>query len=418
MNPRIPRRAAVVGALLPLVLLAGTGCVRSDSAGDAGSKETGAEDATPHGYVEGAEEAAEHQPGLVVLDRGTGRVRLLDPLSEKVTALGRVQGAETLTGDGRFAQVGTAREAHLFDSGVWMVDHGDHTHYYRADPAAVGSVPGGRVHGTYSDPATTALTGPDGRVGLLDREKLEDGRAVRVRTLAANGSAGAAVPYERQLLVPVRQSGTDTDRIRVHARNGDKGRTLSGDCPQLEGQAVTPRGVVFGCADGALLVAPGEGKDEKLTATKIPYPQKVEKADRAREFRHRPGSATLAAPAGRTGVWTLDVGEREWSRLDAGRPVLAVNSVGQGEPTLVLTDDGTLRAHDAATGKETARTKLLSEVPDPDTARPVIEVDTSRAYVNDPLAGRVHEIDYQDELRLARSLTVPGAPTDMVETGR
>jgi hypothetical protein len=44
-------------------------------------------------------------------------------------------------------------------------------------------------------------------------------------------------------------------------------------------------------------------------------------------------------------------------------------------------------------------------------------VDTVRAYVNDPAGKAVHEIDYNDDLRLARSFKLPFAPAHMVETG-
>lgn len=415
------RRAT--GALLPLLLLAGVGCGQSDEGprSDAGASE----EPTPHGYVEGAEETAEHQPRLVTLEESTGVVQLVDLVTEKVTPLGRVEGARSVTGDGRFAYVGTPRHGQVYDSGVWMVDHGDHVHYYRAKPREVGRIPGGAAAGAYSDTALTALTSGDGAVGLLNRKKLEDGKPRLASRLPGGGtssgtssgtSKGAAVPYGKQLLVPQRESD-GTDRIRVHGRDGKPRQTLKAGCPELEGQAVTARGVVFGCADGALLVSAGD--EGGFSATKIRYPQEVTRQDRAREFRHRSGSSTLAARAGKRGVWTLDVTDREWKRIDTGRTVLAVNSVGEDEPALALTEDGVLRAYDPDSGKQTAQRRLLAKpVSANDDASPVIELDTTRAYVNDARAKKVHEVDYQDELRIARSISLPAAPTHMVETGR
>jgi hypothetical protein len=75
---------------------------------------------------------------------------------------------------------------------------------------------------------------------------------------------------------------------------------------------------------------------------------------------------------------------------------------------------GALR--DPATGQERSRTDLLERV---DAEHPpTLQVDTSRAYVNDVHAGRVHEIDYNDDLRLARTFETEVAPHHMVETGR
>ena len=46
-----------------------------------------------------------------------------------------------------------------------------------------------------------------------------------------------------------------------------------------------------------------------------------------------------------------------------------------------------------------------------------ITVDNSRAYVNDVTTGTVHEIDYNDRLRIARSFDLAGNRGHMIETG-
>lgn len=70
-----------------------------------------------------------------------------------------------------------------------------------------------------------------------------------------------------------------------------------------------------------------------------------------------------------------------------------------------------------------SRTKpLLKDVPgtgpDATAPRPVIEVDRSRAYLNDPAGRRVYEIDHNDGLRVARTFDLDIEPALMVETGR
>jgi hypothetical protein len=74
-----------------------------------------------------------------------------------------------------------------------------------------------------------------------------------------------------------------------------------------------------------------------------------------------------------------------------------------------------LHALDPASGQELARNPLLAAPVGPGAT---IEVDTSRAYVNDPATGVIHEIDYGDGLRVARTFDLGGAATHMVETGR
>ncbi|PXY29130.1 hypothetical protein BAY59_16030 [Prauserella coralliicola] len=358
-------------------------------------------EATPHGYVEGAEEAAEAQSRLVLADARGGAVRVLDLITEEVTRLDDIPAVEGISTDGRFAYLAAGESTHVVDSGAWMVDHGDHVHYYRADIRGAGRIDGNAVAAN-TDSAVTAVALEDGTTALLDRPALEDGD-VRAREPVE----GIAVPYGQRLLV-----ATD-DGVTVRERRGEGARAIGEPCPDPEGTAVTRRGVVFGCADGALLVSEDDGA---FTGAKIPYPQSVPDAERATEFTHRPGSATLAAAAGQRGVWSLDVSERSWSRIETG-PVVAANAVGEGGPLLTLTADGVLHAYDSATGEQIASRSLLT-APIDAGATPVIQVDTSRAYVNDPAGRRVYEVDYNDDLRVARTFELDIEPAHLVETGR
>jgi hypothetical protein len=217
------------------------------------------------------------------------------------------------------------------------------------------------------------------------------------------------------VLSSVAQPGREhADAVEVRGRAGEQVAAIATPCPDVRGSAVTGRGAVFGCADGALLVTEKGGT---FTGQKIPYPRPVTTDERAREFRHRTGSSTLAAKAGDGGVWSLDLTERTWTYVPTG-PVVAWNTVGEGAPLLTLSADGVLHAYDPATARETARAPLLGAPPGADAPAATIEVDTARAYVNDPTGGTIHEIDYSDGLRVARTLTVPGKASHIVETGR
>ncbi|PWV84494.1 hypothetical protein SAMN05421630_101825 [Prauserella marina] len=387
---------------LALVLLAGCGGT-NDTAEDPAAKEE-----TPHGYVEGAEETAEAQSRLVVADEETGQVRVLDLVGEHEWPIELpVDSVEGLMGDGRFGYVVAGGAVHIVDSGSWMVDHGDHVHYYRSEPSAAGSVELAAPSAVFSGPVITSVSSAEGPATLLDTSALEEGNAESAGALGEGGEA-AVVPFGEHLLVPATREGAGV--IEVRRQGGEIVDTLAEPCHDPGGVAVTRLGVVFGCQDGALLVS--ESK-ETVRGDKIGYPEQVGEADRAREFQHRPGSTTLVARAGDTAVWVLDAAARTWARVETG-PVTAANTAGEGAPLLTLTAEGVLRAHDIDSGTETATARLL-EKPDP---RATILVDTSRAYVNDPRAGVVHEIDYNDDVRVARTLSVDIAPTHIVETGR
>lgn len=400
MKVRAPSLAAAALTLAALV----TGCQGGSDA------EVGASSSSPpHGYVEGAEETAEQQSRLVLTDAGTGAVQVLDLITGEVTPAGKAGNLRDLVTDGRFAFVGTDSAAHVVDSGAWMVDHGDHVHYYRAKIRSVGDIRGKRPQHIHSDPAVTAVAFQDGTAQVFDRTTLEDGTVGEGRTLEGTAGPVPVVPYQEHLLVPGAGAGRDT--VEVRDRKGALSASLDVKCPQVRGEAVTRRGVVFGCSDGALLVT---AKDGRFSGEKIPYGGPVADRDRPRDFRHRAGSTTLTAKAGDDAVWVLDVTKRSWKLVKTG-PVVAANTAGEGAPLLALAPNGVLKAYDTVTGKQSG-TRLLSGKRTGPYA--VIEVDTSRAYVNDAAARKVYEIDYNDNLRLARTFPLDFAPSHMVETGR
>lgn len=370
--------------------------------------------ATPHGYVEGAQEAAEQQSRLLLNDPASGDTRVLDLVTGKVRRTAEVKDAVRLGTDGRFGYLHATGGTHVLDAGAWMVDHGDHVHYYSAPTRDVGELPVGSQAQIRSDVAVTVVTDENGRTVLYDRGKLERGQIATSRTLSGTYS-GAVVPYEEHLLAFAKTG--DATELVVLDREGERLASPDVTCDAPRGDAVTRRGVILGCADGALLVGRQDGA---FTAEKIPYGKHVPAQERATAFHHRPGSDTLTAKAGDDAVWVLDVTERAWKRVATG-PVVAVNTAGEGSPLLVLQTDGSVHGYDIATGKRTARTRPLltgEKQDDSGGSAAVIEVDRSRAYVNDPEGRKVFEIDYNDGLRIARSFDLDVKPVLMVEAGR
>ncbi|MEW9512661.1 hypothetical protein [Streptomyces bacillaris] len=399
-------------AALVLTALLTTSCAGMEP--NATRSEAKPPSSTPHGYVEGAQETAEQQSRLLLNDPGSGNTRVLDLVTGKVHRTTQVKDAVRLGMDGRFGYLQAADGTHVLDSGAWMVDHGDHVHYYSAATRDVGEIPAGSQARIRSDVAVTAVTDENGRTVLYDRGKLEKGKIATSRTLGGT-YVGAVVPYEEHLLAFANQGGTT--ELVVLDRKGERVASPDVVCEAPGGDGVTRRGVILGCADGALLV---RAQDGAFTAEKIPYGKHVPEEERATSFRHRPGSDTLTALAGGDAVWVLDVAERNWKRVETG-PVVAANTAGEGSPLLVLETDGSVHGYDIATGKQTARTKPLLTAEKKDRSAgtaPVIEVDRSRAYVNDPEGKKVFEIDYNDGLRIARTFDLDVKPVLMAETGR
>ncbi|MFC7885577.1 hypothetical protein ACFUVV_27400 [Streptomyces sp. NPDC057376] len=395
---------------LVLTALLAAGCAQGadDTSAPPGNPPT----ATPHGYVEGAKESAEQQSRLLLGDPGSGDTRVLDLITGGVHRTADVAGATRLASDGRFGYFDTPRGTHVVDTGAWMVDHGDHVHYYRAAIRDVGDLPVGPHAEVRSDATVTAVTGRDGRTRLYDRTELEDGEVPAARTLDGVHS-GPVVPYGEHLLAFTGDGRSK--QLTVYDREGGRVASPDAECEEPRGDAVTRRGLVLGCADGALLVSADDGA---FTAERIPYGEEVPAKERATAFRHRAGSDTLTAPAGDRAVWVLDVTDRTWKRVETG-PVVAANTAGEGSALLVLETDGALHGYDIATGREASATEPLLATPGKTGAGgPVVEVDRSRAYVNDPAGKRVYEVDYNDGLRIARTFDLDIEPRLMTETGR
>ncbi|MFE9243464.1 ABC transporter [Nocardiopsis sp. NPDC006938] len=389
-------RTAALGAATLITLLAGC-------SGGGTAAEPEPEEETPHGYVEGAEEAAEPQLRLVVADTDTGRVRLLDLITEEVTELGEVPGVDGVMGDGRFAYLSSSDEGttEVFDSGVWTVDHGDHNHYYRTASGDVGALDLSDPAHVVTDTALTSVTTGRGASLLLERAELEDGTVATAGVRVDEGTT--VLPYQGAL-VAVDADGT----VRALDRDGEPQADPGATCTDPDGAALTRRGLVVGCSEGTLHVTEEDGD---LTASTLPHPGE----GRGGPFLHRSGSAVLAALPDDDTLWVLDLAVPEWRAHDQPGTV-AATTTGEEGPVLALADDGTLRALDPRTGEEEAATALLDTV-DPEHP-PTLAADTSRAYVSDPGAGVVHEIDYADDLRVARTLEPGIAPHLMIQTGR
>jgi hypothetical protein len=343
---------------------------------------------------------------LVLVEPGRGATAVYDVVDETETKLGEFGSVDAVSGDGRFGYLHTGDGLTIVDAGAWTVDHGDHNHYYSAPPAVVGTVER-RVEWVAADRAVTAIRTADGRIDLLDRDRLsrrEVGAPDRPTASELTGVAEAA-PFGKGLLIV-----TETGQLQAVDDKGSV-RRLPGDCPAPTGATVIRRAVIVGCRHGAVRVG---GSDADPVVTPIPFPAAgPDGTIGPLERRDRDG--VLAAVAGDE-VWVLDSGRRSWSALTVPG-VVAASTANDGQ-VLVLTRDGVLRAFNIADGAETADVALFAAGVAADRPAPVIAVDPERAYINDAAAHAVYEVDYSAGLRVARTLRMAIEPGLMVEAGR
>ena len=426
-QPRRTRARRTVGGLLAAVTLIGTAACASPAADPAPSAS-----AVPHGYVAGAAEMAEPQLHLATVN-AAGDLALLDLLDGSSTPAGTLDQVSDVSTDGRylFAASAAAGTVTVVDTGVWTVDHEDHQHYYRAEPAELGAVTGVGAGVAAGGGSLSTVRFADAGTGvILDHQALGDGEITELGRIDGEPGAGVLVPFGDQVI----DGRTDAPgsagqaALRVFDATGQPVAGATADCAELSGTITTRVGVVFGCADGAVLAS--STADAPISFERIPYPDGVTAADRALQFGNRAGRPTVAAVAGESGAWLLDTRERSWLTLTTETPLWQVVAVDDADAHVVaLARDGRVLVLDAATGGTVAATEpllgatLAAAAADPAGADALLAgveltVDANRAYLNAPTDGLVYEIDFADSARIARTFPVDGEPRFLAETGR
>ena len=367
-------------AAVPLLLLAG--CTAAP--------ETPAE--TPHGYVEGAAELAEPQLGLAYTDEGGETLHLFDLATEESREVALSFPAETIDQDERFVYVGDGGDrVEIIDTGVWTTDHGDHVHYYRADPRSVGVVTApGDVTAVEGQGARTAITSDDGTVTLLDRRALESGEVTEIATVPGE----IAMPYRDGTVV------VDDGRVRLVDDEGADIAPLDASCSAPVDIAAQRSGVVISCEGAVVLVTQRAGTEYAVSM----------EAAAAGEIGSRPRSNGVAIAAGDAGVLHVDVAAESLTLVPLpGAPVAATSPA---DDLRVLTVDavGTVRSS-GFDGSELATATLPGD-------GAALVLDTARAYATVADSRIVLELDYADDLRIAREFELAVVPALIVEIGR
>ena len=398
MNLSTLRRAALLPSALA-VLLAATACAPAVPTGSLGAESAPAPESAPeaHGIDAGAAaEVASPALALVTAD-ARGELTLLDLDTEErvVLAPGR-DDVDGVFGDGRLLyrahDAGDRTAVEVFDSARWTVPHGDHTHSFRGDPHPVGTIDGRGAAAVAAGEQRAALAFDRGEVIVLAHDELD---AVDAAPRVEVDAAGAVVPFAGHLLVPTADAA-----ITITDPTGAPVAGAGVPCAGASDADVTRVGVVFVCADGAVLLTREVGG--AVAGEHIPFPAGAEPTG---ELSGRADRPDLAGVAGDLGAWLLDVRARRWTLVPSDVPLVRAVALGDdANRTVAIDADGSVRVL-APDGAVIARTEplLAASLHDPalrDRVRLI--VDAQHAYVSDPATGSVHEIDHGDG-RLTRT---------------
>lgn len=401
------RTLVALGLVLPLTALA---ACSSGEAG-AGSDESAAP-ATSEAAENPATEEATYTPriaitydgGIQVLDAGT-----LDPVGEfELDGFNRLNDV----GDGRHLLVSTTGGFQVLDAAAWAEPHGDHSHYYTAEPQLTdvrfdAEIPGHVVphHGRVAlfDDGT-------GEVTVFDASEVADPERETRSFATPEAHHGVAIELHDGSLVV--SEGTEDARTGIRVLDKDDKEIASSDeCPGVHGEAVAAdEAVLIGCENGVLIY-----KDGKIT--------KVDSPDSYGRIGNQAGSeesgvvlgdykvdedAELERPE-RISLTDTETGELTLVDLPSSYTFRSLARGDDGEG-LVLGTDGQIHVIDPEKKKLVKSIPVIDEWEEPiewQTPRPAIFMLDGSAYVTDPATKSIHAVDIETgEVWLTKELEV------------
>ncbi|MEN5073376.1 zinc metallochaperone AztD [Isoptericola cucumis] len=381
-----------LGLALPLVALAG--CAADDPASTT-SDTPAAEEQSGH-----ATEAATYTPRIAVTY--DGGVQVLDAGSLEQVADLELEGFNRINGvgDGRHLLVSTTGGFQLLDGGAWAEPHGDHSHYYTADPQLTGTTfeattPG---HVVVHDGRTALFDDGTGHVEIFDSAAVADpDRETREHT-TPEAHHGVAVELSDGTLVV--SEGTEDARTGIRVLDADGEQVAASDeCPGVHGEAVAAdEAVLIGCEDGVLVVSDGK-------ITKVDSPDDYGRVGNQAGSEESPvvlgdyktdPDAELERPT-RVSLTDTTTGEMTLVDLPASYTFRSLARGDHGE-ALVLGTDGKIHVIDPKTGELETSIPVIDAWEEPvewQSPRPAIFVLDGSAYVTDPANRAIHAVDIE-----------------------
>lgn len=397
-----PRLLALASLTLAPLVLAGCGTGAATTAGAAASTASTTPSAAP------ATEQAASTPRIAVTH--DGGVTVLDATTLEEVGDVELPGYLRLnpTGDGRHLAVSSTGGFRLLDTGTWGEPHGDHDHFWTADPALTdvtyaATEPG---HVVVHEGRTTFFDDGTGKFTTVDSADVADpadpaaGR-LDLQTPAAHH--GVAVQLTDGSIVV--SEGTPDARTGIRVLDASGAEVSRNDqCPGVHGEAVAAdEALVIGCKDGVLVHTGGQDG----TTTKVQAPTEYGRIGNQAGDEDSPfvlgdyksdGAAAAAETLERpTRVSVIDTRDASLRLVDLPASY-TFRSLARGEDGegLVLGTDGSLHVIDPATATLVRSIPVVAPWEEPlewQEPRPVVRVHEGTAYVTEPATKQVHAVD-------------------------
>ena len=323
---------------------------------------------------------------------------------------------------------------HIFDGGVYLVEHGDHEDLVSDPVTMLGlrTTDERPIHFANSGEWTAIFHDGTGRVALINEHELEEsGNEYEISYLNTGLQHGAAVPMEGDLFAVSVANPDYPDKTQSSLPIGVEARDLndnvvyddsSDSCPGLHGEAHNHDGAGFGCVGGVLFIEGHDGEFEHWFIENLPEMRAESRigtlyghAESAVLF----GKASYRGDSGFVddGIWLIDPEGRTMTRSLAateGKRSVGASFSDDGEVLYALTYDGELNVLDTHDGEVVSEAHLLESV-DPE-APPSFIVVGEMLYLADPASGHVIEFSLE-EMEVEREWEVHGAPSRLAFLG-
>ncbi|UFU06032.1 zinc metallochaperone AztD [Ruania halotolerans] len=387
------RYLALLG-VLPLALAACSG--GSESGNSEPTEETTAEETAAAPTEEASVSpriVITYDGGLQVLDATT-----LERISDiPLDGFNRLNAA----GDGRHVLVSTTGGFQVLDAGTWAEPHGDHGHYYTADPVLTDVVFAAEMpgHAVAHEGRIALFDDGTGHIVVQDSDTVGEGVADDARELTLpEAHHGVAVELMDGSLLVTDGNEDERSGVRVLDADGEE-IAATDDCPGVHGEATAAdEAVVIGCEDGVVIYADGE-------LTKVDSPDEYGRIGNQAGSEASPivlgdykvdPDAELERPT-RVSLIDTRTGELELVDLPSSYTFRSIARGDDGE-ALVLGTDGSLHVIDPESGELVRSIEIMDEWEESvvwQDPRPAIRVLDGTAYVTDPATNEIHAVDIE-----------------------
>jgi ABC-type Zn uptake system ZnuABC Zn-binding protein ZnuA len=307
------------------------------------------------------------------------------------------------------------------DSGIVLEDHGDHMHPYKREPRLTEFRAEGRtpIHYVAHAGQIAIFNDGSGEVMLLTERNFESPEAPMLTFKTARPHHGVAVPLGDRIVLSV----PDTQNMDYALPLGIEVRDLQDNvvasfadqCPGLHGEASSGAFTAFGCTDRVLVL---ERNGDDFSVKSLRYAPETPSGTRVGTIIGHEKQNFFIGNFGQTGLVRIDPIAGTLTPITLPMRYSAFRLDAEtGEKIIVVTTDGSVHRVDAETGRIEASIEAVTpfvfrtRVP-----RPGLATVRNLAYVTDPAAGEVVEIDIE-AMNITRRFVVEGKPVRLAVLG-